>query len=200
MIKAIIFDWGGVLINSPNPGIISYCAKYLHIPEETFEKVSKKYKQDFQMGKISEDEFWNKICLDLKIQKPSILSLWREALIKSYIEKKEIIKIVINLKNNGYKIGILSNTEKPAVDFFYEKKYNMFDALVFSCNVGVRKPYSDIYKLILKELNVRPKEAVLIDDKKENIIGAKNIGMHSILYVNKSQLVEQLFLLNVFMH
>ena len=197
MIKAIIFDWGGVLIESPSKGIISYCANYLKVDVKEFDRVCQKYKQDFQMGKISENEFWNRISLDLGIQKPPFHSLWKDAFIASYIEKKDIFNIVSNLRKNGYKIGILSNTEMPAIKFFYEQNYNLFDNIVFSCNVGFRKPDSQIYKIILKELNVQPKEAVIIDDREENIVGANNVGMNAILFINKNQLLKTLSFFNI---
>ncbi|KYK28100.1 hypothetical protein AYK20_01690 [Thermoplasmatales archaeon SG8-52-1] len=197
MIKAIIFDWGGVLIESPSKGIISYCANYLKVDVKEFDRVYQKYKQDFQMGKISENEFWNRVSLDLGIQKPPIHSLWKDAFIASYIEKKDIFNIVSNLRKNGYKIGILSNTEMPATRFFYEQNYNLFDNIVFSCNVGVKKPDSQIYKIILKKLHIQPKEAVIIDDREENIVGANNVGMNAILFINKNQLLKTLSFFNI---
>lgn len=197
MIKAIIFDWGGVLIESPLQGIISFCANYLKVDEKKLIRISQKYKQDFQSDKISEKEFWNRICLNFGIQKPPTHSLWKDAFTASYVEKKDVFNIVTKLKKNGYKVGVLSNTEKPAVNFFYEQNYNFFDAIVFSCNVGVRKPYSRIYKIMLKKLNVQPQEAVVIDDKKENIVGAKNVGMHAILFINKNELLKKLAFLNI---
>ena len=103
MIKAIIFDWGGVLIESPSRGIISYCANYLNIEKKKIDRACQKYKQDFQMGKISENEFWKRIFLELDIQKQPVHSLWKDAFKYAYQEKRSLFFCII-FEKNGYKI------------------------------------------------------------------------------------------------
>ena len=192
MIKSIIFDWGGVLIHNPHPGLITYCARYLGVSKEEFSNVHKKFEDDFQKGTISEDNFWENVCSELKIQKPNISSLWQTAVRNIYSENKEVFYLASSLKTKGYKIGFLSNTEIPAMNFFKKQNYDMFDVTVFSCLEGARKPEKRIYQIALKRLNARPKEAIFIDDKKEYICGAEKIGINSILFKNQNQLKEEL--------
>ncbi len=193
MIKAIILDWGGVLIDDPVPGYIRYCSQYLKVSEEKFARTVQKFQFDFAKGIIPEDVFWKKVCSELKVSEPSVPSLLSKAFRAVYSEKSEVLSIVSSLKGNGYKIALLSNTETPMLDFFYEKKYKFFDVTVFSCVEGITKPDRRIYEITLKRLGVKPQEAVFIDDREENISGAKNIGINTVLFQNSEQFKKGLF-------
>ncbi|GAG06263.1 unnamed protein product, partial [marine sediment metagenome] len=107
-------------------------------------------------------------------------------------QKKEMFQLATNLKNNGYKIGFLSNTELPMLKYFKEQQYAMFDVTVFSCVEGTVKPERKIYKILLKRLGVEAYEAVLIDDIKEYINAAQDIGMNGILFENLQQVIREL--------
>lgn len=192
MIKAIILDWGGVLIDDPVPGFIAYCSKYLKVSEEEFRKAIPKFHFDFARGIISEGVFWKKVCSKLKISEPSIPSLLGKAFRAVYSEKSDILSIASSLKENGYKIALLSNTEVPMMNYFYEKQYQIFDVAVFSCIEGIIKPDRRIYEITLKKLDVRPQEAVFVDDKEENISSARKIGINTVLFKDSTQFRKEL--------
>ena len=193
MIKAIILDWGGVLIDDPVPGYITYCSQYLKVPKEELDKAIRKFRFDFARGIISEVVFWKKVCSELKVSEPHISSLWTNAFRAVYSEKSDVLSIVSSLKRDGYKVALLSNTEVPIASCFPEKKYRIFDVAVFSCIEGVVKPDRKIYEITLERLGVRPQEAVFIDDKEENVRVAKNIGINTSLFQNSEQFKKELF-------
>jgi len=101
------------------------------------------------------------------------------------------------LRKNGYKTALLSNTEAPAMQYFYTLKYNMFDVLVFSCAEGTGKPEREIYELTIQRLGSQPEQSVYIDDKPEYINGAKEAGLKTILFENINQLKNALTKLGV---
>ena len=176
MIKAIIFDWGGVLINKPSIGLIKYFANYFKVKEDDLKHAVKSLMDSFQKGKISEENFWKIVCNKLNVNIPKVESLWEIGFKEVYREKTKVLQLIRVLKKNGYKIGFLSNTEIPSMNFFFKQKYKIFDVLIFSCMEGYRKPEENIFKIMIKKLKVLPYEAIFIDDKQENIIGAKNVG------------------------
>jgi epoxide hydrolase-like predicted phosphatase len=192
MIQSIVFDWGGVLIEDPSLKIFEYCATVLQVPLEKFLPIYEKYSQDFQRGTISEQLLWEALCSELKITQPTLPSLWGTAFRHAYLEKKETFLLASTLKKNGYRIGLLSNTEVPAMKFFNKQQYTMFDVTVFSCAEGTRKPEEQIYQILLQRLHVKPEEVLFIDDKEEYIHGAERVRINTILFKNHRQLRKAL--------
>ena len=191
-IRAVVFDWGGVLIDHPAPVLFTYCANYFGVPRETFVAASRTLADRFQKGLLSEDEFWEIVCSDLGVDHPTIPSLWEAAFQAAYVEKPEVFRLASVLKKNGYTIGLLSNTECPAMRFFQQQQYDMFDVLVFSCAEGTRKPEEHIYRIALSRLQTEPQETVFIDDAPEFIAGAASIGIKTILFKTYAQVKHDL--------
>ncbi len=196
-IESVIFDWGGVLIDDPAPGLVCYCANALGASEEHFIEAYGKFEVDFRKGAISEDTFWAHLADELNVPKPAIPSLWGEAFAKVYQPKEDMFSLVSGLHNCGYKTALLSNTEIPAMQYFYQQQYDMFDVLIFSCWEGIKKPEKKIYELALEKLGTRPPEAVFIDDKPGCIKGAQKAGLKTILFESIDQVKEDLALLSV---
>ncbi len=196
-IKTVIFDWGGVLIDDPAPGLMQYCAKALEVSKEEYIKAHINFEADFQKGLIREDKFWEQICSELNVPKPRNPSLWAEAFEAAYVPRKSMFLMAASLQESGYKTAVLSNTEVPAMQHFHRQKYDMFDVPVFSCLEGVKKPDREIYEITLKKLGCGPEKAIFIDDKQEYIDGAKEVGINTILFQNIDQVKDELKQLGV---
>ena len=190
--KAIIFDWGGVLCEETALGLVSYFSKALQVAPDALVKAFRPFLAAFQKGQISEDNLWQGMCAALGIERLHNPSLWGEALRAIYVPKQEMFALAARLKEKGYTVGLLSNAEMAAMDFFYEQGYAMFDAAVFSCAEGMRKPEQRIYEIALERLGVHPHEAIFIDDRVDFITGAKKLGIHTILFKDPEQVRQYL--------
>lgn len=190
MVKAVIFDWGGVLIDSLSRAVVSYCAHKLGVNEDALQDAVKKHMARFESGLMTEEELWLAVNKDLSMKLPT-KPLWKEAFAHLYNERPEMFSLIDSLKKN-YKIGFLSNCETPAMEFFLEKGYKQFDATVFSCKVGLLKPEPGIYELILDKLGIVAEEAVFIDDKKKNIEAAEALGIKVVLFESPEQVISDL--------
>ncbi len=192
MKKAFIFDWGGVLIKDPAISLVNYCARQLKVSPSDLKTNLKIHLRPFQLDEITEKVFWSRICKSLRI-KPPTNSLWRQAADHVFKENKEIFSLLESLRISGYKTAILSDTELPMVDYFFDHAYDRyFDVHTFSCLEHLVKPYPEIYLRTLKKLKVLPQEAVFIDDRQINIDGAKNVGIDTILFFDQKQLIRDL--------
>jgi putative hydrolase of the HAD superfamily len=196
-IEAVIFDWGGVLADDPRPGLMQYCAKTLDVSQQEYIKAHSKFAEQFQKGIISEQTFWIKVCGQLNRPVPTHPSLWGQAFQVVYRPRDKVFALAAELQKNGIKTALLSNTEVPAMEFFYGHGYDMFGVLVFSCTEGAIKPERKIYRITLKKLRSEPGQTVFIDDKPEFIEGAKQVGINTVLFSNIEQIRKGLSNLGV---
>ena len=197
MIRAVIFDWGGVLIDDPAPGLIDYFAKALGVTGEALVHAYIKFVQEFQKGMMSEHTLWERLCAELGVRRSYNPTLWRDAVRYVCSPRDEMFSLAAHLKDTGYKVGVLSNAEIAVMEYFYEQAYDVFDVTVFSCAEGTRKPEQKIYEIALDRLQLMPHEAVFIDDKEENIAAAVELGIHGILFTSPEQVIKELAALSV---
>ena len=200
MIKAIIFDLSGVLIEDPALKMLDYFRAFFGIKIETFRKVDLEIFPRFQKGMVSEEQLWERICSAFKVPVPDVPSLWEDAFRSVYKPKEEMFSLAAKLKEEGYKVGLLSNSEVPAMSYFLKQNPDLFDATVFSCIEGTMKPERRIYEIALERLGVQPHEAVFIDDRKDFLEGAKKIGIKTILCTSPHQVQRDLTQFSVRIH
>lgn len=184
MIKNVIFDIGRVLLTyEPYDYILSF-GYTREISEIIFNIVFNDIRWlELDRGIISDEEHLNK----LLIQNPNYSHIIKEVFSNWDTMLKPMQKSVdfyMSLKERGYKIYLLSNFSKLA----YEKEENeneffrLADGKIISYAVGTIKPEKKIYELLLSKYNLIPQECIFIDDKEENIIAAKNLGINGIQF------------------
>ena len=93
-----------------------------------------------------------------------------------------VIELVHELKASGFRLGVLTNNVRelrhawwPMLDFA-----NIFDDVVDSHEVGMRKPNRAIYELALNRLGVEAHRAAFLDDAQSNVDAASALGIHGI--------------------
>ncbi|MEO5904860.1 MAG: HAD family phosphatase [Gemmatimonadaceae bacterium] len=92
------------------------------------------------------------------------------------------------------------NNESDELNRYRIEKFGLdeiFDAFLSSCWLGLRKPTAAFYKRALDIAQACPATSVFIDDREQNIIPAKNLGMNVILYQSASQLKTELHQLGI---
>jgi len=102
------------------------------------------------------------------------------------------VKLAMDLKQNGYPIYVLSNFPGDQYDK-YEKHNSflqIFDDKIISGHVGLAKPDIKIYQLAIDKFHLTPERSLFIDDKIENIEGAKQLGIQTIHLQNPDELPE----------
>jgi len=196
-IEAVLFDWGGVLIDNPAAALMDYCARSLGVSTLDYTRAHGKYGEAFQRGWIPENLFWRQVCGELGRPGPTMPSLWGQAFRAVYSPRQEVFALAGRLHSGGYRIALLSNTETPAMDFFMDLHYPMFDAPIFSCAEGTCKPERDIYEVAAYRLSKPASRCVLIDDKPAFVDGARKAGMEGIVYESLGQVKQDLVTLGV---
>lgn len=196
-IEAVIFDWGGVLIDDPRPALLQYCAEAFSMSVEDYAEIHDRFLDAFQKGLLSEDAFWENICREINRPKPQRNSLWGDAFRSAYSPRAEVFSLASKLHNQGYKTALLSNTEAPAMRYFHTLNYDMFDQLIFSCAHGTAKPEKKIYEVTVDKLATQAQCSLLIDDKIEYVNGARRVGLNAILFESVDQVKDELAQLSI---
>jgi len=191
-IEAIIFDWGGVLIDDPTELMVNFSASKLHVDNQKLYQATKKYISLLQTGMLDENAYWRAVCDDLGVEFSYDGSLWSDAFGVAFNPKDDVFSLIETLKNNGYKIGYISNTEVPSMSHFHSYKSDLFDAVVFSCLAGIVKPDKSIYLKCTDLLKIAPENSVFIDDLQMNVDGANDAGLHGILFESPRQIMSAL--------
>lgn len=192
MITTIIFDLSEVYLR----GLWGTAEKLAPLLKISSEEIDKGFHIEdlkiFFEGKISEDEYWKKVIeknnwkIDIGVLKEAVRSNFQE------IEgSREIIE---DLKNKGFKLGLLSVHTREWIDYC-EKKFDfhkLFHSVLYSFDVKICKPDEKAYKMILKKLNVKPGECLFIDDYVLNLDAAKKIGINVLQFKDSKQLKKDL--------
>lgn len=92
-------------------------------------------------------------------------------------------EVLVKLKRAPKKIGLLSNADVTEIVAWPQSPIcNLFDSVVFSCEVGCVKPERAIYEIALKSLDVQPEDAIFVGDGgSRELEGAKAIGMTTVM-------------------
>lgn len=171
MIKAIIFDHFGVLVDSV------YDTLYAELPDRDRE-LARSIGAAADRGEITNAERDEQIMPFLGGSRAKI-----EAARTRARRNDALLAFILELRHD-YKVGMLSNAADGLVESFFspDDMETYFDDVVLSYNVRLVKPDKEIYLLAAERLGVMPHECVFVDDASHNTIGAEVAGMHGIVY------------------
>jgi putative hydrolase of the HAD superfamily len=110
--------------------------------------------------------------------------------------KEGMAELLQDLKEKGKKLYVLSNASIRLEECYkdYIPRSDLFDGVLFSASVKYIKPQQKIYEIFFDEFNLKPEECYFIDDRKDNIIGSKVVGMDGYVFDgNVSKLKEEIY-------
>lgn len=199
-IKTIIFDLGGVLIDW-NP---RYVYRTVFDTEEKVEW----FLQNICTLDWNEKQDAGHLIATAVEEKVKEFPGWEKEIRIYYDRWKEMLKGPINetveifrqLKESGqYKLYALTNWSAELFPVALERYdfLKWFDGIVVSGEEKTRKPFAEIYQLLLKRYNVKPEEALFIDDSLRNTRAAEAMGIGAIHFQDPGQLKEQLIILGL---
>ena len=179
--KNIIFDLGKVLIDY-NFDVFYKELKYKPglkiLTESTFPIL------EFESGRITRQEFYQQLKNIYKFEHS--LADFEKVWCSVFTELTGLVEYARELKEN-YNVFVLSNTDEihftniwqdyPELHFFE-------DNLMLSYELDSVKPQKEIYERALGKFDLKPEDCLFIDDKPENIQGAREMGIAGILYTN----------------
>ena len=193
-VRAVVFDIGGVLEDTPATGLVEKWEATLGLgPGELNERLGGVWRAG-EIGAISEAEVRASIAVRLRLDDAQaeafMHDIWTEYL---GTLNTELASYFGGLRPR-YRTALLSNSFVGAREREQERYGfgDITDLIVYSHEVGMAKPDPRIYQLTCERLGVRPDQAVFLDDRADFVDGALETGMRSILYEDNDQAIADL--------
>jgi HAD superfamily hydrolase (TIGR01509 family) len=197
-IKTIIFDLGKVIVNFDHFIICGKLAENSPFPaDKIYEKIfTSGLEEQFDMGIISPDSFFEAASSKLELHMSE--EMFREIWENIFSLNTDIEPLIYALKKK-YRLLCLSNTNQWHFEFCMQhfSVLKNFDSFILSYETGQKKPDKLIYSRLLEQADALPQECVYIDDIKEFVEVAEEIGIHGIHFLSVKQTESDLKSLGV---
>lgn len=191
-IEAVLFDFGGVFTGSPFQAIDKYAAAQGVEPEDLMELVFGSYHADTdhpwhqcERGELGLGEAFTQITANateagIRFDAGELFSSMAE----DPFDRTIVVDLVRSVRARGIRTAVVTNNVAEYGSTWRKMIPidELFDAVIDSCEIGVRKPNPAIYHAALEQLGVHePSHAVFLDDYEGNVAAARALGMHGIL-------------------
>lgn len=183
MIKACLFDYGGVMTRSGGGGneLPDRLAENLDVSPERALALLLPVWTPYMKGEITSKQLWATIerqyGAPITKKQRNIWNTWQEM-----CPLTEMVELISELKTNGYKVGLISNVIPDTMtEIRSHGGYDLFDFTVLSYEIGHAKPEPEMYAAAIAKLpGIRPQEMVFLDDQKRCLAPARLIGMKTV--------------------
>jgi len=193
-VKAIVFDIGGVLEHTPDLGLeAAWASRWGLDPSELDQRLGDVWYAG-SLGTITLRQVHERIAAALDLPDEEVegfmADIWREYLGTLNVELADYLRAL----RTRHRTAIISNSfvgarEKEEESYRFSE---LTDFIVYSHEVGLSKPDPRIYEMVLERLGCAPDEVVFLDDAAMCVEGAREIGMHAILFRENSQAIAEI--------
>lgn len=183
-IKAVIFDYGGVLARTEDPGPRSAWERDLGLAPGALTAAvhDKQLWVAAQNGSIHSDAHWQGVGERLRLSKSQLRGL-RASFYAGDVLNHELLAYIDRLRQQDIALGLLSNFSTDLRGMLEAQGLlRRFDHVAISAEIGVMKPDAAAYEAILALLALPASACVFIDDLPANVAAAQALGMHGILF------------------
>ena len=197
--RALIVDFGGVL-TSPLLEAMERFAREVDIQLAdlvraalgAYAGVEDDLVTDFESGRMTEEEFSHAFAA--RLEQITGRRVEPEGMVTRLFDvriEESMLRAVRTVRDAGLKTGILSNSWGRSM-YPRERLDELFDEVVLSGEVGLRKPDPAIFHLALGRLGVDAREAVFVDDHPGHLEVAANLGLTTVMYTTPAATLSEL--------
>ncbi|KAG5648479.1 hypothetical protein DXG03_003090 [Asterophora parasitica] len=176
----IIFDIGDVLFKWSSETETSISSRTLH------EILSSPTWFDYERGRITEDDCYAKVGAEFILEPEEIRRAFQQARDSLEADDK-IIALIRELKaqsDGQLRVFAMSNISLPDYEVLRTKPadWSIFDEVFTSGAAGERKPNLGFYRQVLSSTGIDPHRTIFVDDKLENVLSARSLGLYGIIF------------------
>ena len=197
--KAVIWDFGGVITSSPFEAFNKFELDN-NLPKDIIRTINSENPDDnawakFERNDVDINEF-NTLFSKEADKKGFQISGKQVVKLLSGDIRKPMVDFLLSLKEN-YKLGCITNNIQNSKDDKVNhlnqasQVMKIFDHIIESSRVGLRKPDPKIYYMSCEALGVRPEECIYLDDLGINLKPARKIGMTTIKVIDPNDAIDE---------
>lgn len=177
MLKNIVFDLGGVVVAHNEAGFAEKLGEFFSFVFGPDMKCVPSFWVDYDLGVKSIDETAAAVA-EYRNCSPETAKEHMLYAISLQEEVEPTVRLIKELKQRGYRLYVLSNMSKEYIDYLRKLPvFEYFDEQVVSCEVHLGKPNLKFYQHLLDYCNLNPDETIFIDDRKDNVEAAAELGI-----------------------
>ena len=195
-IRGLILDYGGVLTLPQDAASVEWMVAYLDVDGDLFRWVYRQNRPAFDRGAVTGEEYWRGVVEGCGLDPAGVDVEPLVALdVQSWTQLNgAMVQFVRDVKRRVYRLAMISNMTQTTLvkmrrDFDW---LGLFDACVFSCELGVNKPDAAIYQECARRLGLQTGECLFVDDSAKNVRGAREVGMAAIRFEGAEQFWPEL--------
>jgi epoxide hydrolase-like predicted phosphatase len=195
-VRAVIFDWGGVIEGLPDEARIAELERRLALASGALSEVlwGELWRQ-LSIGAIAKGDYLRGIAAQLRLPDAETARRFLEELYADDRFHPGVVAAARALRDR-YRVALLTNAspgqDERVLEQFGIDVHTEFDAYVNSAYVGLRKPDPAVFRLTLDQLDVAPQQAVLLDDMLRNVDSARELGIHAVQFVDPDASLAEL--------
>ena len=192
-VKAVVFDFGGVMTTSTMPQRVIALAKEKGIDWDIFVRGFNAHRLDYDRGDITLEGLYERIWRDAGISVDAATNAaFMEADSQSWCYRNErTMEWMKSLKARGFRIGILTNMAPVFARDHFRSRFAdaiaLADAVVVSGDERIVKPDRAIYDLLRSRIGLPAEALCFVDDVEKNVAGARAAGWQAIRFVSNEQ-------------
>jgi putative hydrolase of the HAD superfamily len=195
-IRAVIFDYGMVLSQPPDPTALNNILAITGLNRDTFDRHYWTHRHAYDMGKLNGRTYWQQFAQDtgIRLTPTDVDRLVENDVLMWCTINEPMLAWARSLAEAGLRIAILSNMGEETLSYMRQEFAWLgdFHHHTWSCELGIAKPDPAIYTYTCEKLGVTPTETLFLDDKMENVEAARRIGLNALQFRNIEQLRHDL--------
>ena len=177
MIKNVVFDLAGVVVARNPQRFPKYLDDFFSFVFTTPERGTPNFWQEYDLGTMDVDDVATALA-EYRGCDVATAKGYMQLAIEYQEEVVPTAELIKELKEQGYRLLVLSNMSKEYIEFLRKfPVFDYFDEQVVSCEIGLGKPDRRIYEYLIEHCGVEPSETIFIDDRKENVDAAAEVGL-----------------------
>jgi putative hydrolase of the HAD superfamily len=193
-IRAVIFDLGNVVCFFPTEAQWADAAQFCSVDVAEFKRVFWLLRDDYDRGGDPAGYWLNFARTTGRAFDDAMIAglVRRDLAFWSHFDTRVLVW-ADQLRAAGIRTGLLSNLPWPLAHVLRATPefLDHFDQVTFSCELGVIKPQPEIYRHAIENLQIAPAEGLFIDDRPQNIEGARAVGLRVELFTTWEEFRKQ---------